>query len=143
MISPGLGASSPPVVPPAEMVERLTLNGSIPLEYYYVDDSNKGTGMFYTYIQLVNMLVSMLLTNLTINSISLTNFTGTHYKYSHDDITGLISQAQQFINSASSLPTPRAPAKISSSITWLTQLSDIWLVKALKQYPIAGLHVVS
>ena len=68
---------------------------------------------------------------------------GTHYKYSHDDITGLIEQAQRFIERASSLPTPSAPAVISSSVTWLTQLSDIWLVKALLKYPITGLHVVS
>ena len=68
---------------------------------------------------------------------------GTHYKYSYDDITGLIEQAERFIEQASSLPTPTAPAIISSSVTWLTQLSDLWLVKALQKYPINGLHVVS
>lgn len=34
----------PPATPPQDIVDRLTLNGSIPLEYYYVDDSNKGLG---------------------------------------------------------------------------------------------------
>ena len=41
----GLGAGTPPQEPPPEIVDRLTLNGSVPLEHYYVDDSNKGLGM--------------------------------------------------------------------------------------------------
>ena len=36
--------SPPPKVPPSEIVDRLTLGGSVPLQYYYVDDSNKGLG---------------------------------------------------------------------------------------------------
>lgn len=76
-------------------------------------------------------------------TLNIMYYIGTHYKYSHDDITGLIEQARRFIERASTLPTPNAPAIISSSVTWLTQLSDIWLVKALQKYPITGLHVVS
>ena len=37
-------APPPPDVPPPGIVDQLTLNGSVPLEYYYVDDSNKGLG---------------------------------------------------------------------------------------------------
>lgn len=37
-------ATPPPSVPPVEIVDQLTVNGSVPLEYYYVDDSNKGKG---------------------------------------------------------------------------------------------------
>lgn len=40
-----VGGAPPPQEPPPEIVDRLTLNGSVPLEYYYVDDSNKGLGM--------------------------------------------------------------------------------------------------
>ena len=91
------------------------------------------------FTSLVNLyILPLFLVNL------LTSFKlGTHYKFSHDDIVALIEQAQRFIEKASSLSTPSAPAIISSSVTWLIQLSDIWLVKALKKYPIAGLHVVS
>ena len=39
-------ATPPPEVPPPEIVDRLTLSGSVPLEYYYVDDSNKGKGNY-------------------------------------------------------------------------------------------------
>lgn len=36
--------SAPPPHPPPAILPELTLNGSVPLEYYYVDDSNKGRG---------------------------------------------------------------------------------------------------
>lgn len=38
-------APPPPDAPPPEIIEQLTLNGSIALEYFYVDDSNKGLGI--------------------------------------------------------------------------------------------------
>ena len=133
-----MGAGAPPQEPPPEIIDRLTLNGSVPLEYYYVDDSNKGLGMRSRVSFISGEYLGF--TNFYLNFIS--NI-GTHYKYSHDDITGLIEQARRFIERASSLPTPSAPAIISSSVTWLTQLSDLWLVKALQNYPISGVHVVS
>lgn len=68
---------------------------------------------------------------------------GTHYKFSYEDITALIQQAQHFIEKALSSPMPGAPVTLSPSITWLTQLSDIWLVNALQKYPITGFNVVS
>jgi len=40
---------APPPQPPPEMVSNLTLGGEVPLEYYYVDDSNKGQGTHYKY----------------------------------------------------------------------------------------------
>ena len=129
---PGFGGGAPPPQePPTEIIDRLTLNGSVPLEYYYVDDSNKGLGLWF----------QILMNNIIIVSLQIS--LGTHYKYSRDDITALMEQAQRFAERASSLPTPSAPAIISSSVTWLTQLSDLWLVKALQNYPINGLHVVS
>ncbi|XP_065829312.1 uncharacterized protein [Oscarella lobularis] len=39
----------PPSRPPESIREKLTMNGQIPLEYYYVDDSNKGRGTHYKY----------------------------------------------------------------------------------------------
>jgi len=39
---------APPPQPPPEMVSNLTLGGEVPLEYYYVDDSNKGQGQWST-----------------------------------------------------------------------------------------------
>ncbi len=39
----------PPERPPAQILEQLTLGGLVPIQYYYVDDSNKGKGttLFY------------------------------------------------------------------------------------------------
>lgn len=68
---------------------------------------------------------------------------GTHYKFSYEDITSLIKQAQHFIEKVSLMPIPSAPIVLSSSVTWLTQLTDIWLVHALHKYPVSGLNVVS
>ena len=127
-----VGGSPPPQEPPTEIINRLTLNGSVPLEYYYVDDSNKGLGMWFW----------ILMNNYHHVFPNFISILGTHYKYSYDDITTLMEQAQRFAEQASSLPTPSAPGIISSSVTWLTQLSDLWLVKALQNYPINGLHVV-
>lgn len=41
--------SSPPQRPPEELMDDFTLGGTIPMEYYYVDDSNKGKGTHYKY----------------------------------------------------------------------------------------------
>ena len=68
--------------------------------------------------------------------------TGTHYKYSQEEIEQLVQQAQRFIQHALSLPPPLPPRSISHS-TWRTQLSDIWLVHALSRHPVAGQSVVS
>ena len=35
---------APPSRPPGDMISNLTMGGRVPLEYYYVDDSNKGQG---------------------------------------------------------------------------------------------------
>ncbi len=35
---------APPQHPPPHIIPVLTLNNSVPLEYYYVDDSNGGKG---------------------------------------------------------------------------------------------------
>ena len=66
-----------------------------------------------------------------------------HYKFSYEDIASLIQQAQHFIEKVSLMPIPSAPVVLSSSVTWLTQLTDIWLVHALHKYPVSGLNVVS
>ena len=34
----------PPKEPPAALVAQFTLNHTVPLAYYYVDDSNRGKG---------------------------------------------------------------------------------------------------
>ena len=36
--------SAPPSRPPAELQNAYTMEGRVPLEFYYVDDSNKGKG---------------------------------------------------------------------------------------------------
>lgn len=38
-------ASPPPQEPPSSLLETFTLNYTIPLEFYYVDDSNRGRGI--------------------------------------------------------------------------------------------------
>lgn len=38
-------ASPPPREPPPSLLETFTLNYTIPLEFYYVDDSNRGRGI--------------------------------------------------------------------------------------------------
>ena len=40
----GSQAMAPPRQPPASLLEAFTLNGTVPLEFYYVDDSNQGRG---------------------------------------------------------------------------------------------------
>lgn len=37
---------SPPREPPSSLLEAFTLNYTIPLEFYYVDDSNRGRGIY-------------------------------------------------------------------------------------------------
>ena len=71
------------------------------------------------------------------------NLKGTHYKFSYEDINSLIQQAHCFIEKALVTPLPNAPAVMSSSVSWLTQLTDVWLVHALHQHPVSGLNVVS
>ena len=69
--------------------------------------------------------------------------TGTHYKYSYEDITQLTAQAEQLVTKVQSLPLPPPPLPSHPhSSTWLTQLTDIWLVHALTQYVIKGKQVV-
>ena len=133
-------ATPPPEVPPPDIVDRLTLNGSVPLEYYYVDDSNKGMGM-YSYIQCHVTISYMFVSYYSKTTFPL--YIGTHYKFPYDDIATLIRQAGRFLEKALSVPIPHAPVDISSSVTWLTQLTDIWLANALKKYPITGLRIVS
>ena len=141
-------ATPPPEVPPPEILDRLTLDGSVRLEYYYVDDSNKGKGSisFYyftcecIYTHTCSAMYSATCT-CTCNIVHL--YAGTHYKFSYEDIDALISQARQFVKKALSMPLPHAPVIVSSSVTWLTQLTDIWLVHALDKYPVAGQMVVS
>ena len=37
-------AASPPREPPAHLLSDFTINHTVPLEFYYVDDSNRGRG---------------------------------------------------------------------------------------------------
>ena len=41
----GKNLMSPPREPPSSQLDAFTLNGTVPLELYYVDDSNKGQGI--------------------------------------------------------------------------------------------------
>ena len=38
-------SAPPPTIPPDAIVSTLTQDHQIPIEYYYVDDSNKGQGI--------------------------------------------------------------------------------------------------
>ena len=118
----------PPREPPSSLLQAFTLNGTVPFELYYVDDSSQGRGM-------VHMLGKG-------SCYSLRMTAGTHYKYSLTDLRELTEQAQVFLKKALSLPPPSPPRTISPS-TWRTQLSDIWLVHALHHYPLTGHSVVS
>ncbi|KAL1524458.1 hypothetical protein AB1Y20_019352 [Prymnesium parvum] len=40
---------APPRQPPLHLVEAYTLNGTVPLEDFFVDDSGEGAGTFYSY----------------------------------------------------------------------------------------------
>lgn len=40
------GGEVPPQQPPPSLLPSLTLEGQVPLEYYYVDDSNRGNGQW-------------------------------------------------------------------------------------------------
>ena len=70
------------------------------------------------------------------------SYTGTHYKYSSDDIADLMSQASQLIEKALSISLPPPPPTLPPSSTWLSQLSDIWLIHALHKYSVQGKNVV-
>ena len=74
--------------------------------------------------------------------LSPSTHTGTHYKYSSKDITELIAEAEQFIAEVLSFPLPSPPHAITHS-TWVSQLTDIWLVHALQTHTVTGKRVVS
>ena len=125
------GPAPPPAHPPSDIVQELTLKGQIPLEYYYVDDSNKGQGSFVPpppppYRQ----------------RSSTHTQTGTHYKYSQEDISQLISEGKDFVAKVLSSPVPPPPHSPPHSSTWATQLTDVWLVHALNKYSSTGSSVV-
>ncbi len=42
-------AGGPPERPPTQILDQLTLGGIVPIQYYYVDDSNKGKGTTLLY----------------------------------------------------------------------------------------------
>lgn len=126
----GCAGSPPPQEPPDSLLSAFTLNHTVPLELYYVDDSNGGKG--------INILGSRQKL-LTIHSQR--HGTGTHYKYSQSDVDQLIVQAKAFIQQALSVAAPNPPATISPS-TWRTQTADIWLVQALQQHSVAGHRAV-
>lgn len=47
-----IGASmSPPRQPPRELMSAYTMNGLIPIEYMYVDDTNEGVATHFTYLK--------------------------------------------------------------------------------------------
>ena len=117
----------PPREPPSHLLGAFTLNHTVPLELYYVDDSNHGRGQLAVHV--TPALAASLLA-------------GTHYKYSQTDIEELIRQAELFISQALSIPTPPPPPHTLSHSTWSTQLSDIWLVHALHHHPVTGHAVV-
>lgn len=63
--------------------------------------------------------------------------------FSFEDIEGLISQAGNFAERVLSMPHPPSPPiSLPASTSWLTQLTDAWLVHALKAHPIQGKEVV-
>ena len=65
---------------------------------------------------------------------------GTHYKYSYEDISDMIADAQQVV--ASVLSTPLPPPPRMHTPTWLTQLTDVWLIHSLAVHGVSGLRVV-
>lgn len=67
---------------------------------------------------------------------------GTHYKYSYGDITEMIRNAKSFVTSVLSAPVPAPPHTHPHTSTWLTQLTDVWLVHALYARGVAGLSVI-
>ena len=69
-------------------------------------------------------------------------YTGTHYQFSSDDIAKMMSEANKLIEKALSIPLPPPPPLLRSS-TWLSQLTDIWLIHTLHRYSVQGKHVVS
>ena len=69
-------------------------------------------------------------------------YTGTHYQYSSDDIAKMMSEASKLIEKALSISLPPPPPLLRSS-TWLSQLTDIWLIHTLHKYSVQDKHVVS
>ena len=69
-------------------------------------------------------------------------YTGTHYQYSSDDIAKMMSEASKLIEKALSISLPPPPPLLRSS-TWLSQLTDIWIIHTLHKYSVQDKHVVS
>ncbi len=122
--------TAPPTAPPLGILPLLTLDNTIPLEYYYVDDSNGGKGqrlaMCTTWSQLAPLPTPP----------------GTHYKYSSSDIRARVSLALDLVQTANALTTPPPPPISIDRSVRMSHLSDLWLVHALRQYPVAGKSVV-
>ncbi len=53
----------------------------------------------------------------------------------------MITQAKTFVSRVLDTPPPPPPLTHPHTSTWLTQLTDIWLVHALHRYRVAGLSV--
>ncbi len=53
----------------------------------------------------------------------------------------MIVQAKTFVSRVLDTPPPPPPLTHPHTSTWLTQLTDIWLVHALHRYRVAGLSV--
>ncbi len=75
-------------------------------------------------------------------------FAGTHYKYSHEDIDNMIKDVTSFINRTLQIsppmpPSPGSSSHVRSSNIWSSQITDLWLVHALEQYPVKGHDVAS
>ncbi len=53
----------------------------------------------------------------------------------------MIEQAKSFVSNVLRTPPPGPPRTHPHTSTWLTQLTDVWLVHALHRHGVAGLKV--
>lgn len=65
---------------------------------------------------------------------------GTHFKFSFDEITEMVKQAEAMRQLVSSAGVPPPPVRAVGNKG--TRITDLWLIHALEQHPIVDMHVV-